>query len=473
MKKLHVILLLAFSISLSAFNCSAQFTILHNFAGYPDGSDPAGGLTLSGNVLYGMTENGGANFDGSIFSVDTDGTNYKDIYDFDGTHGQYPYGSLILSGGKLYGMASQGGTGSLGVAFSINTNGTGYTVLNNFAGYTTGADPLGGLTLIGNVLYGMTASGGSITYGDIFSINSNGGGFRELFGCAAANGDTCLSPVGNLVLSGNKFYAMSVNGGPTLNGNMFSIDTNGSGYKNLLNFNTTTGELTTSSYASLTLSGSKLFGMALGGGAHGDGTIFSIDTNGNGFKVLFNFNSTSGQYPFGSLTILGNKLYGMTNQGGAHDSGSVFSIYTDGSGYKDMYDFGGMYGAFPVAGPLTLSGNMLYGMASHGGTGTYGVVFKLDTNSISSSITEVTVNSAKVSVYPNPAKEYINVQLMNSSKASLMSLYTITGQQVMEVKPEGKQMIQLSTSNLAQGTYLLKVVLIDGNSLMSKVVIMK
>jgi uncharacterized repeat protein (TIGR03803 family) len=473
MKKLHVILLLAFSISLSAFNCSAQFTILHNFVGYPDGSDPAGGLTLSGNVLYGMTENGGANYDGCIFSVDTDGTNYKDIFDFNGTNGEYPYGSLMLSGGKLYGMTSQGGTGLLGVAFSINTNGTGYTILNNFAGYTTGADPLGGLTLIGNVLYGMTASGGPNTYGDIFSINSTGGGFRELFGCAASNGDTCLSPIGNLALSGNKFYAMSTNGGPTLNGNMFSIDTNGSGYKNLLNFNTTTGELTTSSYASLTLSGGKLFGMAYGGGAHGDGTIFSIDTDGSGFKDIFSFDGTNGEAPFGSLIILGNKLYGMTNQGGAHDSGNVFSINTDGSGYKEMYDFGGMYGAFPVAGPLTLSGNMLYGMASHGGSGMYGIVFKLDTSSVASSITEVTVNSAKVSVYPNPAKEYINVQLMNSTKASRVSLYTITGQQVMEVNTEGKQTIQVSTTNLAEGTYLLKVVLADGSSLMSKVVIIK
>ena len=48
---------------------------------------PQGSLTLGGTTLYGMTDKGGANDYGNIFSVGTDGANYQNLVSFTGTGG--------------------------------------------------------------------------------------------------------------------------------------------------------------------------------------------------------------------------------------------------------------------------------------------------------------------------------------------------------------------------------------------------
>ena len=93
------------------------------------------------------------------------------------------------------------------------------------------------------------------------------------------------------------------------------------------------------------------------GGTKSYGTIFSIDTNGTGYKNLLNFNSTNGTYPTGSLILSGGKLYGMARLGGAIGYGCVFSIDTDGNNYKDLLDFNVTNGANPWRSSLTISGN--------------------------------------------------------------------------------------------------------------------
>ncbi len=97
--------------------------------------------------------------------------------------------------------------------------------------------------------------------------------------------------------------------------------------------------------------------------------------------VLYSFadNSTSGMFPLSSLTLSGNTLYGMTNEGGTYNNGTIFSIYTNGSGYKDLYIFAGnsTSGSTPY-GSLTLSGNTLYGMTSSGGGYDNGTIFRIN-----------------------------------------------------------------------------------------------
>ncbi len=92
-------------------------------------------------------------------------------------------------------------------------------------------------------------------------------------------------------------------------------------------------------YSSLTLLGKTLFGMTYQGGANGDGLIFSIDTNGSGYKDLLDFDNAHGYYPNDSLTFSGKTLFGMASYGGANGDGLIFSIDTNRSGYKDLLDF--------------------------------------------------------------------------------------------------------------------------------------
>lgn len=172
MRKLLLTLLLVLSSSIFTF-CEGQYTLLHQFD-VTHGEYPTGNLTLSGHNLFGVTWLGGANGNGCIFSIDTDGSNYKDLWDFNSITGESPLGSLILSGNKLYGMAAYGGANYSGCIFSIDTDGSRYIDIFDFNS-TKGNTPQGGsLILSGNILYGMTEFGGTNNDGCIFSVDTNG-----------------------------------------------------------------------------------------------------------------------------------------------------------------------------------------------------------------------------------------------------------------------------------------------------------
>src|SRR5678816_1838971 len=95
-----------------------------------------------------------------------------------------------------------------------------------------------------------------------------------------------------------------------------------------------------------------------------------MNIDGTDCAVLHNFTggASDGSGPFESLTLSGSKLYGMTPDGGSSDRGTLFSMNTDGTGFSLLHSFtsGNSDGADPF-GSLTLSGSTLYGMTQHGG----------------------------------------------------------------------------------------------------------
>src|ERR1019366_5088500 len=79
-------------------------TNLHSFGGSNGEAYPYGGLTLSGNTLYGTTEgNGSGNIFGAIFAVNIDGSGFTNLQSFSGgSDGAYPKGGVVISGSTLY-----------------------------------------------------------------------------------------------------------------------------------------------------------------------------------------------------------------------------------------------------------------------------------------------------------------------------------------------------------------------------------
>src|SRR2546425_1213419 len=127
--------------------------------------------------MYGMTSAGGINGCGIIFKIKPDGTGYSELLDFSGaTNGGNPIGSLISDGTFLYGMTEDGGINDSGTIFKIIPDGTGYTDLLDFAGVANGRKPFGSLVSDGNILYGMTAFGGTNDDGVLFKIKPDGTG---------------------------------------------------------------------------------------------------------------------------------------------------------------------------------------------------------------------------------------------------------------------------------------------------------
>jgi uncharacterized repeat protein (TIGR03803 family) len=362
----------------------AATMILHNFTGgTSDGSTPSGSLTLSGSTLYGMTIQGGSsigNGEGTIFTMNTDGSGFTLLRKLAVSDGTNPHGALTLSGSKLYGMATTGGGGNSGAVFSMNTDGTGYSVLHSFhlAITTDGASPYGDLTLSGSKLYGMTENGGLYGDGTIFSMNTDGTGFALLHSFVVSTHDG-INPYGSLTLLGSKLYGMFRQGGTTNYGGIFSINTDGSEFTILHSFADGASDGAVP-YGSLTFAGSKLFGLtSQGGSSNSNGTLFSMNLDGTGYSLLHSFNFNDGFSPWGSLALSGSTLYGMTSDGVTTHFGTLFSIGIDGTGYELLEKFQGAPGdpASPLYGAPTISedGLMLFGMSPQGGSANKGVVF--------------------------------------------------------------------------------------------------
>ena len=353
-----------------------NFAVLHRFTN-SDGASPKSGLVLSGNTLYGTTSAGSLSY-GTLFAVSTDGSGFTNLYSFtNGLDGGKPVAALVLSGSTLYGTTSQGGPeGSLGNGgiFKMNTDGSGFTVITNFAGLRFGGAPGGGTG--GLILSNDTLFGAG--GGGVFSILTNG-----LNATLVANGSDGAKPLGGLTRAGDTFYGTTSAGGSGNSGVIFSINTNGAGFDLLYSLGVATNLTNldgTSPVGTLILANGRLFGVAKGGGPLNDGTIFSVNTNGTGFTNLHSFtNVPDGRSPYSGLLLSGNTLYGTTRNGGISNAGTIFKINTDGSGYQTIYNF--TNSADPES-ALVLSGDTLYGTTFFGGTNGNGSVFKIDTNGL-------------------------------------------------------------------------------------------
>ena len=110
------------------------------------------------------------------------------------------------------------------------------------------------------------------------------------------------------------------------------------------------------------------------------------------FKVLHNFTGVEGGHPQQSLLLSGNMLYGTAWSGGS-GTGVIYAIGTNGTGYTNVYAFSATSGGSDTFGDsygtngdgaqplaLLLSGDTLYGTTDSGGAQASGTLFKVSTN---------------------------------------------------------------------------------------------
>ena len=211
-----------FSMNLNGSN----FQVLHSFTFGGDGSSPeAAAPIVVGSKLYGTAYTGGdANGDGTVFSMNLDGSNFQTLHSFTGgTGGSNPFAGLTLVGSKFYGTASLGGTNDDGTVFSMNLDGSNFQTIHSFAG-ADGYNPSGGLTLVGSKLYGTTYNGGAAgDYGTIFSMNPDGSNFQTVHSFTNGNDGAAPFPA-PLTLVGSALFGVTQAGGdPGNGGTVFSV----------------------------------------------------------------------------------------------------------------------------------------------------------------------------------------------------------------------------------------------------------
>jgi uncharacterized repeat protein (TIGR03803 family) len=301
-----------------------------------DGATPYAGLVLAGETLYGTTLVGGSNGWGTIFSINTNGNAFTNLHNFPAllnstnSDGALTYAGLIVSGNRLYGTAAAGGNWGSGTVFAMETNGSNFTVLHHFASSidftnSDGANPRGALIESAGVLYGTTSYGGGSAAGTVFALNIDGTGFTNLHRFTGLSGNTNTDgthPIGGLLISGNTLYGTTTGGGSVGAGTIFSIKNDGSDFTSLYGFTGVGDGVSPSS--DLTLSANVLYGTTVYGGDANNGTVFSLGLPASSAPQLMIAS-------FGADIVLSwaTNFPGFTLEANVHLNTNIWSIVTN------------------------------------------------------------------------------------------------------------------------------------------------
>lgn len=297
----------------------------HSFTSTPDGKTPKAGLTEG---LVGTTQFGGVEGQGTVYEIALPAGTERVIYSFNALpDAAVPNGNLIEFDRNLYGTAAFGGSGSCnsgcGAIFAIDKHTGAEHVVYSFSDKPDGSRPHGGLAELKGALYGTTFSGGANGSGCVFKVLPNGTE-RVIYSFKGRNGNDGANPLAGLTVMNDLLYGVTSKGGGKNEGTVFVVDEAGT-ERVLHSFNATTDG--SDPRANLTALEGNLYGSAISGGKFKHGTLFEVHANG-AFRVLHEFEGASdGAGPVAGLTaVFSNALFGTTRYGGSHNKGTVFLL---------------------------------------------------------------------------------------------------------------------------------------------------
>jgi uncharacterized repeat protein (TIGR03803 family) len=339
-----------------------------------------------GNI-YGTTQAGGANGWGNVFVMTPDGV-LTPIHDFNFTDGAGPSAGLALGfDGNFYGTTYQGGTPRAGTVFRITPAG-GLTVLHEFTNAADGGFPRVPPTQAadGN-LYGVTGNG---TIAVLYKITPAG-----VFSAVLTIPAQTWAPM--IAARDGNLYGTTLYGGALNRGTVFQFNPKTKKLKIIHSFDPTTGA--GAQGALMQGKDGKLYGTTDAGGSMSGGVLYQITTGGV-YKVLYNFNAsvpTNGSEPFaGVVPGSDGLLYGVASVGGAFGKGTLYKVATNGTGFTVLHDFETSSGDTPLTTPLLHTNGTIYGMTMHGGAFTvYGAIYAFD-NNLKSFVSPFVLGSGKV-----------------------------------------------------------------------------
>jgi uncharacterized repeat protein (TIGR03803 family) len=299
-----------------------NFAVIHHFQGGNDGGEPLGTLVQGPDtILYGVARNDGANGFGTVFSIDPGGSTFTVLHTFGtvATDGSRPRGGLLLaSDGKLYGTTEMGHNGvGLGTVFRVDTDGTDFETLHTFTGGNDGQDPVAPLVeMPDGFLYGTVLFGGAGGQGTVFKLRRDGTDYQVVHAFSGSEGS---DPRSSLIrIGGGLLYGTASTGG-TGGGTVYRMTMAGQLVDSAHDFTNASGD---SPHGGVIqgLDGA-LYGTASSGGANNVGAIWRLTT-----PSVLSITPDSGPASGGTgVTITGT---GFANQATVSLSGSMATSVT-------------------------------------------------------------------------------------------------------------------------------------------------
>ena len=333
--------------------------VLYRFLGGNEGGWPRAGVTFdrAGN-LYGITTVGGAYNEGTVFKLSPNsggGWTEKVIYMYGfGGVGYFPAADLVMDvGGNLYGTSPDGGKKcnaetNCGVVFQLTPHADGSWTEKTLHEFS--APPPDGA--IANSSLVLDAAG------DVYGTTLYGGNTNSF------SGRGCYISFDGFPLGGcGTVYKLTSQSDGQWTESVLYAFRKGGGYGHY-----PAGGL-------LIDGGGHILGTSDGGG-DGSGVVFEFglsEERGWQQKVLHIFypgNPGDGFDPIGRLISDTNgDLYGVTLGGGENGYGTVFEVQPSRNGWTEKRLFSFSSGDAPKAGLVLDSQGHLYGTTSHGGGG--------------------------------------------------------------------------------------------------------
>jgi uncharacterized repeat protein (TIGR03803 family) len=250
-----------------SLNTSGRERIVHVFR---EAQQSPTSLTVLNGVLYGTTANGKDSNNGTVFSLTPSG-DFHILYRFKGAltpskDGAWPV-SIVALNGKLYGATQYGGTNGNGTIFSITTTGREHVIYSFGSAFSGDGALPNGVTVLHGELYGTTFFGGKyygcfgdppVGCGTVFSVTTAGKEQVLYSFPGGPDGD----PATDLAALNGKLYGASVSGV------LFSITTAGK-EKTLFSLNGCGCSV-------LTPVKGTLYGTTTGGGKRYEGTAYAF-----------------------------------------------------------------------------------------------------------------------------------------------------------------------------------------------------
>jgi uncharacterized repeat protein (TIGR03803 family) len=385
---------------------------LYRFLGSPDGSSPSGPLVMDASgALYGTTEGGGTQGDGTVFKLTPSVTGYSEsvLFSFHGYDGAQPLGGVVLDAkGDIFGTASIGSPFGAGLVYELTPSGPLYAESTVYTFQNMGSDgsaPRGTLALDPTgALYGTTVTGGNFGCtggfgcGTVFKLVPFGHSFRErTIHMFRGYPDGGTPEAGVILGADGTAFGTTFVGGAHGSGEAYSLAPTGKRYTHRALYSFESWRRKNSRIhwpmgGLLEAPDGTLFGTA-GSGGRCCGGAFKLTPTSSGYTFatvyLFKGKPDDGDCPWSGLTMdSAGILYGTTVCGGTVGAGTVYDLVPSPSGYVEnvLHSFAFRNdstitaisdGGAPQWNVIIGTDGALYGTATQGGFGDNGTVFRL------------------------------------------------------------------------------------------------